>query len=111
MTRIDVVVDHYCLHKAKGVGPWIESPPRFGRLWLPTYGPQANPIERAFGDVHDPCTRHHQRKRLRAVISDVERHIRQNGPGLYKLSQLYDAPEVTAAVERIAAAERITVAA
>jgi hypothetical protein len=45
------------------------------------------------------------------VVSDVEQHLRQNGPWLYKLSQLYDAPAVTAAVERLAAAERVNVAA
>jgi hypothetical protein len=45
------------------------------------------------------------------VVSDVERHVRQNGAWLSKLSQLYDAPEVTAAVEPIAAAERVKVAA
>jgi DDE superfamily endonuclease len=111
ITRISVVVDHSGLHTAKAVEPWIESHPRFARLWLPTSGPRANPVERAFGDVHDPCTRNHQRKRLRDVVSDVERHRRQNGPWLYTRSQLYDAPEVTAAVERIAAAERVKVAA
>jgi transposase len=111
ITRIYGVVDHYCIHKAKAVEQWIESHPRFARLWLPTYCPRANPIARAFGNVHDQCTRNHQRKRLRDVVSDVERHLRQNGPWLYTLSQLYDAPEVTAAVERIAAAERVKVAA
>src|SRR4029434_7202515 len=98
MTRIYVVVDHYCIHKAKAVEQWIDSHPRFVRLWLPTYCPQANPLERAFGDVHDQCTRNHKRKRLRDVVSDVERHLRQNGPWFYNLSRLYDAPEVTAAV-------------
>jgi DDE superfamily endonuclease len=111
ITRIYVVVDNYCIHQAKAVGQWIESHPRFTLLWLPTYCPRANPIERAFGDVHDQCTRNHRRKRLRDVVSDVERHLRQNGPWLYRLSQLYDAPAVTAAVERLAAAERVKVAA
>ena len=111
MTRIDGVVDNSCLHKAQAVGQWLESHPRFVLLWLPTYCPQANPIERAFGDVPDQCTSNPQRKRLRDVVSDVERHWRQNGPWLYKLSQLYEAPEVTAVVERITAAERIKVAA
>ena len=75
--------------------------PRFALLWLPTYCPRANPIERAFGDVHDKCTRNHKRKRLRDVIGDVEWHLRANGPWLYKLSRLYHEPEVTAAVERL----------
>jgi hypothetical protein len=37
------------------------------------------------------------------VIGDVERHLHANGPWLYKLSRLYQEPEVTAAVECIAA--------
>ena len=90
---------------------WIESHPRVARRWLPTYCPRANPLERACGDVHDQGTRNHQRKRRRDVVSDVERHFGQNGPWLSKLSQLYDAPEVTAAVEQIAAAERVKVTA
>ena len=103
VTRIYVVVDHYCIHKAKAVTQWLASHPRFELLWLPTYCPRANPIERAFGDVHDKCTRNHTRKRLRDLVQDVERHVHENGPWQYKLSQLYDASEVTAAVERIAA--------
>ena len=77
-------------------------PPRFAMLWLPTYGPQANPIERVCGDVHDQWTRNHQRKRFGDVVHDVERHLRRNSLWFYKLSRLYDAPEVTAAVERLA---------
>jgi hypothetical protein len=111
ITRLAVVVDHYGIHQAKTMEPWIQSHSRFARLWLPTCCPRANPIERACGDVHDQCTRKHKRKCLCDVVSDVERHLRQNGPWLYKLSQLYDASEVTAAVERIAASERVKVAA
>jgi putative transposase len=102
-TRSYVVADNYCIHKAKAVEQWVATHPRFTLLWLPTSCPRANPIERAFGDVHDKCTRNHKRKRLRALVQDVEQHMQENGPWQYKLSQLYDAPEVTAAVERIAA--------
>src|SRR4029434_11012936 len=100
--RIYVVVDNDRIHKAKAVGQWLETPPRFELLWLPTYCPRANPIERAFGDVHEKCTRNHKRKRLRDVVQDVERHMRDNGPWKYNLSQLYQDPEVTAAVEQMA---------
>ena len=103
MTRIYGVAENYCIHKAKAVEQWLASHPRFEGLWLPTYCPRANPIERVFGDVHDKCTRNHKRKRLRALEQDVEQHMQANGPWQYKLSQLYDAPEVTAAVERLAA--------
>jgi transposase len=111
ITRISVAVDHDGMHQAKAVWPWIESHPRVALRWFPTDCPQANPIERVFGDAHDPCTRNHKRKRLRHVVSDVERHLDQNGPWLDKRSPLYGTPEGTAAVERIAAAEQVKVAA
>ena len=103
MTRIYVVADNYCIHKAKAVEQWLARHPRFEVLWLPTYCPRANPIERVFGDVHDKCTRNHKRKRLRDLVQDVEQHVQANGPWQYKLSRLYDTPEVTAAVESLAA--------
>lgn len=101
--RISVVVDNYCIHKANAVGKWLETHPRFELLWLPTYCPQANPIERAFGDVHDKCTRNHQRKRLRDLIRDVECHFEENAPWRYKLSHIYHEAEVSVEVERLAA--------
>jgi hypothetical protein len=61
--------------------------------------------------VHDCCTRHHQRKRLPDLVADVEDHLHLNGPWPYKLSDLYDAPAVTAAVEKIAAEARAKAAA
>jgi DDE superfamily endonuclease len=111
VTRIYVVVDNYCIHKAKAVQQWLASHPRFVLLWLPTYCPRANPIERVFGDVHDKCTRNHTRKRLRDLVQDVERHMAEHGPWQYRLSQLYEAPEVTAAVENIAAETQAKMAA
>jgi transposase len=72
-------------------------------LFLPTYCPQANPIERAFGDVHDLCTRNHTHRRLWDLIADVEEHLYFNGPWLYKLSDIYYEPTVTAVVENMTA--------
>jgi transposase len=110
-TRLSVVVDHDKIHKAKAVAPWLAAHPRGTRLLLPTYCPRANPIERAFGDVHDCCTRNHQRRRLPDLVADVEDHLHLNGPWQYKLSELYDAPAVTAALEKIAAQKQAKVAA
>ena len=109
--RIYVVVDNYCIHKAKAVEQWVASHPRFELLWLPTYCPRANPIERVFGDVHDKCTRNHTRKRLRDLVQDVDRHMQVNGPWPYNLSRLYQAPDVTAAVEEITAEAQARIAA
>jgi putative transposase len=109
--RLYVGVDHYKIHKAKAVEQWLERHPRFVLLFLPTYCPRANPIERAFGDVHDKCTRNHTRKRLRALVGDVQQHVQVNGPWHYKLSQIYYEPDVTAAMEKMAPMEQLQAAA
>jgi DDE superfamily endonuclease len=61
--RIFVVVDNYKIHQAQAVERWLAAHSRFELLWLPTYGPRANPLERILGDVHDQGTRNHKRKR------------------------------------------------
>jgi DDE superfamily endonuclease len=109
--RIYVVVANYKIHKAKAVDEWLANHPRVSLLFLPTYCPRANPIERAFGDVHDLCTRNHPRKRLPDLVADVEAHLHVNGPWTYQLSELYYAPAVTATVEKIARDEHTKVAA
>ncbi len=109
--KISVVVDNYGIHKAKAVARWLAAHPRVELLFLPTYCPQANPIERAFGDVHDKCTRNHRRTRLEDLVWDVEQHLSTNGPWPYQLSQLYYTPEVTAAVERLSQEQHLQQAA
>ncbi len=80
-------------------------------LLLPTSCPQANPIERVFGDIHDGCTRNHRRKRLPDLVADVEDPVHLNGPWQYQLSDLYDEPAVTAAVENSVVEEQAKAAA
>jgi DDE superfamily endonuclease len=104
-THLTVVVDNAKLHKAERVQQWLATPPRFEVLYLPTYCPDANPIERAFGDVHDKCTRNHTRKRIWHLVGDVKQHLRVNGPWRYALSELYYTPEVTAAVNALQTAD------
>ena len=110
-TRLDVGVDNSKSQKAKAVDPWLASHPRVTWLGWPTYGPRANPIERAFGDVHDGCPRNHQRTRLPDLVAAVEDHLHLNGPWQYKLSDLSYDPAVTAVVKNIAAEERAKAAA
>jgi transposase len=100
-TRVSVVVDHDKIHQAKAVEPWVAKHPRVERLFLPTYCPRANPIERALGDVHDCCTRDHRHKRLRDLVADVVEHLQVNGPWPYKLADIYHEPAVTAAVTKL----------
>ena len=101
--RIYVVVDNDKIHKAKLVERWLKQHCRFRLLFLPTYCPRANPIERCFGDLHDKVTRNHRRKRIRDLVVDVKRHLEQNGPWHYRLSEIYYAAEVTRALKRQAA--------
>ena len=103
-TSLTVVVDNAKIHKAAKVQQWLAIHPRFELLYLPTYCPRANPIERAFGDVHDKCTRNHTRKRIWHLVQDVHQHLRLNGPWCYALSEIYYTPEVTAAVAALQAA-------
>jgi transposase len=87
----------------KAVGQWLASHPRVQLLFLPPYCPRANPIERAFGDVHDKCTRNHRRTHLEELVGDMELHGQKNGPWCYQLSHLSYAPEVTMAMAALAA--------
>lgn len=108
--RVSVVVDNYKIHKAKAVEQWLAMYPRFELLLLPTYCPRANPIERAFGDVHDCCTRDHRRTRWRDLVADVVEHLHVNGPWQYMLSDIDYEAAVTAAVERMAMEHTLAVA-
>ena len=101
--KIYIVVDNYKIHKAQAVQEWLARHRRFELVWLPSYCPRANPIERAFGDVHDKCTRNHKRKRLRDLVGDVVWHLRVNGPWRYRPSEIYYTPEVTQAVAELKA--------
>ena len=52
-----------------------------------------------------------EERSMEDVVQDVERHVEENGPWQYKFSQLYEAPENTAAVENIAAEKHAKIAA
>ena len=99
--RLYVVVDNFRIHKAKAAVQWLATHRRIEVLYLPTYCPKANPIERVFWEVHDKCTRNHRRKKIEQLVGDVEQHLEVNGPWPYKLSEIYYTAEVTAAVEKL----------
>jgi transposase len=108
--KIYVVADNYRIHKAQAVVEWLAHHPRFEIDWLPSYCPKANPIERAFGDVHDKCTRNHKRTQITDLVSDVVWHLKHNGPWRYKLSDLYYQPEVDAALTELISAQKLKAA-
>lgn len=100
-TTVHVVVDNYGIHKARAVEWWLAMLPRFKLLFLPTDCPPTNPLERAFGAVHDRCTCNHYRTRIADLVWDVEQHFLTNGPWHSQLSRLYYSSEVTVALERL----------
>jgi hypothetical protein len=99
--RIYVVVDNYKIHKAQAVEQWLTAQRRVELVFLPTYCPKANPIERLFGDTHDKVTRNHTRKQIWRLVEDVKRHWAENGPWPYRLSEIYFTAAVTAAVRSL----------
>ncbi len=109
-TRIYVVCDNYRIHTAKAVTAWLAAHSRFELVCLPSYCPQANPIERAFGDVHDKCTRNHKRTQITDVVSDVVWHLKANAPWRYKLSRIYYTPEVEQAVTELTTTRKLKAA-
>lgn len=104
-TKPYVVVDNYGIHKARAVGAWLSQHPRFELVWLPAYCPRANPVERASGDAHDKCTRNRKRRHLTGLVADVKEQLRWNGPWRYRLSEIYDTPEVEAALTQLSGTE------
>jgi len=103
-TRLTVVADTAQSHHAGAVEKWRAAPPRVALLSLPASWPRANPLGRGFGDGHDKGTRTRLRRRIRDSVGDVEGHLQRNGPWPYALSEIYDTPEVTAAVQALLAA-------
>jgi putative transposase len=109
-SKIYLVADNYRVHKAKAVQEWLNLHPRFEVVWLPSYCPKANPIERAFLDVHDNCTRNHKRTQIDELVGDVKGHLKSNGPWPYQLSRIYYTPEVDAAVAALAKTQELKAA-
>jgi hypothetical protein len=74
------VVENSKIHQARAVEQGLAAPPHGEVLFLPPYCPKASPSERAFGEVHDQCTRNQMRKRSWPLGHDVEQPLQVNGP-------------------------------
>jgi hypothetical protein len=77
--KVYVVVDNYGLHKAKAVAQWLAAHPRFELLFLPTYCPQASPIEERPTD-YDPTTRRTNRIGISHCLTVPAPSFRRAGP-------------------------------
>jgi hypothetical protein len=88
--RVFVVVDNYAVHDARAVRDWLAAHPQIDLLFLPRYCPQANPIERVFGDVHEAITRNHRYADLPKLVVAVLRHLRHRSWWHGTLPSVYD---------------------
>ena len=108
MTRISVVVDHYCIHKAKAVAQWLAHHPHLSycgyrrtvREPIRLSGSSAMSMTNAYANTNGNAS---------AIWYRTSSGTQANGPWQYKLP--HDAPEVTAAVEHIAAEKQPRMAA
>ena len=57
---ITLVLDNYIIHKSRKVERWLATNKKFRLLFLPTYSPWLNPIERLRLSLHETITRNHQ---------------------------------------------------
>jgi len=57
-----------------------------------------NLLSASFGDVHDEFTRNHKRKRLRDLVADVKRYLREHAVWQDTLSEIYYEEEVDEAL-------------
>ncbi|WP_264183291.1 MULTISPECIES: IS630 family transposase [Dickeya] len=90
---ITLVVDNYIIHKSHKVERWLAENSKFRLLFLPTYSPWLNPIERLWLSLHETITRNHQCQYLWQLLKQVTQFMRTaspfpgNQPGLAKVEQ------------------------
>ncbi len=98
--RVYVVVDNYGIHRAGDVRRWLARHARFVLLWLPRYCPQANPIERVFGGLHDQVTRNHGHRSLAPLLHAARCYLRRPAPH-GQLPSIYGEAAVVTALHRL----------
>ncbi|MEQ9880305.1 IS630 family transposase [Pectobacterium aroidearum] len=90
---ITLVVDNYIIHKSHKVESWLSENSKFRLLFLPTYSPWLNPIERLWLSLHETITRNHQCRYMWQLLKQVTQFMNAaspfpgNQPGLAKMER------------------------
>ncbi|MBN3043362.1 IS630 family transposase [Pectobacterium brasiliense] len=90
---ITLVVDSYIIHKSHKVESWLSENNKFRLLFLPTYSPWLNPIERLWLSLHETITRNHQCRYMWQLLKQVTQFMNAaspfpgNQPGLAKMER------------------------
>ncbi|EJJ3927829.1 IS630 family transposase, partial [Salmonella enterica] len=77
---ITLVADNYIIHKSRKVERWLEENPKFRLLFLPTYSPWLNPIERLWLPLHETITRNHQCWYMWQLLKQVAQFMNAASP-------------------------------
>ncbi|ECG5959209.1 IS630 family transposase [Salmonella enterica] len=77
---ITLVADNYIIHKSRKVERWLEENPKFRLLFLPTYSPWLNPIERLWLSLHETITRNHQCRYMWQLLKQVAQFMNAASP-------------------------------
>jgi len=81
--RIHVIADNYICHKCKKLTKLLRKADldeKIHIVYLPTYSPKYNPIERLWKCLHDTTTRNHKHKIIEALMEAVRAFIRCASP-------------------------------
>ena len=82
-TRIYVIADNYIIHKSKILAKMMKKEgltERFEIVFLPTYSPKYNPVERLWKCLHDTVTRNHKHDTIGSLLRSVHIFILQASP-------------------------------
>jgi putative transposase len=77
---ITLVVDNYVIHKSRKVENWLANNKKFRVLFLPTYSPWLNPIERLWLSLHETVTRNHQCRYMWQLLNRVAQFMKAASP-------------------------------
>ncbi|RRO04729.1 IS630 family transposase [Pectobacterium aquaticum] len=77
---ITLVLDNYVIHKSRKVERWLAENPKFRLLFLPTYSPWLNPIERLWLSLHETITRNHQCRYIWQLLERVNQFMNVASP-------------------------------
>ncbi|HCI4375982.1 TPA: IS630 family transposase [Klebsiella pneumoniae] len=77
---ITLVADNYIIYKSRKVERWLEENPKFRLLFLPTYSPWLNPIERLWLSLHETITRNHQCRYMWQLLKQVAQFMNAASP-------------------------------
>jgi transposase len=79
--RIHMICDNYCIHRSQRVQMALRD--LAGRVvlhFLPPYCPDANRIERLWGDLHDNVTRNHRCADMDGLMDNVRAYLHDASP-------------------------------